>query len=234
MNWTNRSGFLFKRRFKYKQQSQELFILLPPRGGHLCFNLFLRKSILNRNCSVLEYEFPRNILSSDWERTLNYFNFVRELVLRDTQKLKDKYKFSKISIVGVSLGCINACMVANNNDVNILCLVVPGNCLAEVLWHGSATQKIRKDYENKNIILKDLKKYWHSLAPETNIENLHVKKVLAYVSKADKVIPFYNGKTLIKKIKSYNHPIFYKIHKNLGHRVTALIFYFTPSKSLFN
>lgn len=234
MNWDNHSGFLFKRRFKYTQQSQELFVLLPPWGGRFCLNLFLRKAILKKGCSVLEYEFPRNILSSDWERTLNYFNFVRELVLRDVEKLKSKYKFSKISIIGVSLGCINACMVANNNDVNILCLVTPGNCLAEAMWYGAATQEIRKDYENKKITLKDLKTYWHTLAPETNIKNLQAKKLLAYISKADKVVPFYNGKTLIEKIKSYNHPVFYKIHKNLGHRVTALIFYLTPNKSLFN
>jgi hypothetical protein len=234
MIWSNHSGFLFKKRFKHKPQSQELFIILPPWGGRLCLNLFLRKAVLRKGCSILEYEFPRNILSSDWERTLNYFNFVRELVLRDAQELKNKYKFSKISIVGVSLGCINACMVANNNDVNILCLIVPGNCLAEVLWYGAATQGIRKDYEEKGITLENLKKYWHSLAPETNIENLRAEKILVYVSKADKVIPFYNGKTLIEKIKSHNHHIFYKIHKNLGHRVTALVFYLTPQKSLFN
>ncbi len=188
---------------------------------------------MKKGFSVLEYEFPKAILSSNWKFTLNYFNFIRKSVIKEIEKLKKEYRFQKIKITGVSLGCVNACMCADNNElINEILLIIPGHCLAESMWQGISTQQIRQEYENQKISLKELKNHWHILAPENNITNLKSKKVSIFLSKADKVIPYYCGKKLLEKAKSLKYNLFYKINNNLGHYLTALQFYLSPKRFL--
>ncbi|MBU4257629.1 hypothetical protein KKC04_04435, partial [Patescibacteria group bacterium] len=66
---------ILKKKFSYKKDSKEVYILLPPWGGHLLYNFFPRHFLLKKDFSVLEYEFPKAILSSNWKFTLDYFDF---------------------------------------------------------------------------------------------------------------------------------------------------------------
>ena len=126
-------------------------------------------------------------------------------------------------------------MCANNNqNIDEIFLIIPGHCLAESIWQGISTQKIRQEYENQKISLKKLKNYWYTLAPENNINNLKSKKVSIFLSKADKVIPYYCGKKLLEKAKSLKYNLFYNINDNPGHYLTALKFYLSPKRFLFN
>lgn len=229
------SDNILKNKFSYKKESKELFVLLPPWGGKLYYNFFPRKFLIKKGFSVLEYEFPKAILSSNWKFTLDHFNFIRKSVTKEIEKLKKVYGFQRITIVGVSLGCVNACMCANNNkSIDEIFLIIPGHCLAESMWQGISTQQIRQEYENQKISLKELKNHWHTLAPENNITNLKSKKVSIFLSKADKVIPYYCGKKLFEKAKSKRYNLFYKINNNLGHYLTALQFHLSPKRFLFN
>ena len=229
------SDNILKKKFSYKKDSRELFILLPPWGGHLFYNFFPRHFLLKKGFSVLEYEFPKAILSSNWKFTLDYFNFIRKSVINEIEKLKKEYGFQKIKIIGVSLGCVNACMCANSNElIDEIFLIIPGHCLAESMWRGISTQQIRQEYENQKISIEELKIHWHALAPENNITNLKSKKISIFLSKTDKVIPYYCGKKLLEKAKSLKYNLFYKINNNLGHYLTALQFYLSPKRFLFN
>ncbi|MFA5961335.1 MAG: hypothetical protein WC848_01490 [Parcubacteria group bacterium] len=226
---------LIKKKFWQSKDSEELFVILPPWGGRLYLNYFLRKKILERGYSFLEYEFPEAILSANWEITLEEFSRIRKAIIEEIEKIKKKHKFKKIKLIGVSIGCINTCMIANNNStIDELFLIVPGRCLAESMWKGISTQKIREVYKRKKITLKKLKEYWQSLAPENNINKLKVKKISIFLSKADVIIPFHYGKKLVEKIKAFKYNIFYKDNKFLGHNLTALFFYLKPEKYLFN
>jgi len=226
---------ILKKKFNYKKNSKELFVLLPPWGGHLDYNFFLRHLLMKKGFSVLEYEFPKVILSSNWKLTLNYFNFICRSIGKEIEKLKRDYGFKKIKIIGVSLGCVNACMCANNNPfIDEIFLIIPGHCLAEYMWQGIITQQIRQEYENQKVSLKELKNYWHTLAPENNIIHLKAKKVSIFLSKADKVIPYYSGKKLLEQVKSMKYNIFYKTNNHLGHYLTILQFYLNPNRFLFN
>jgi hypothetical protein len=225
---------LIKKEFWHKKGSEELFVILPPWGGRFYLNFFLRKKILKRGYSFLEYEFPEEILSSNWEITLKDFSKIRDAIIKEIRKTKKEHKFRKINLIGVSIGCINTCMIANDNSlIDELFLIIPGRCLAESMWKGISTQKIRQAYENKGVTLKKLKEYWHSLAPENNINKLKAKKISIFLSKADVIIPFHYGKKLVEEIKAFRYNISYKDNKFLGHNLTALSFYLNPEKFLF-
>jgi pimeloyl-ACP methyl ester carboxylesterase len=223
-----------KKKFTYAKNSKELFIIFPPWTGRFYLNTLLRKYISRKNCSVLEYEFPKQILSANWKKVLENFLFIKQQTLSDVSALKQKYEFERINVIGISLGCINACMIANNNiDVKKLHLILPGHCLAESLWEGESTQEIRDDLDD-NYNLSNLKEYWRDLAPENNIDNLKIDDISVFLSEADKSIPFDHGKRFLEQLQSYNYPIEYKIAKHLKHSFAAIFFYLLPSKfSLF-
>jgi hypothetical protein len=222
---------LIKKRFSYKKNSKELFIIIPPWGGGMHLNVFLRKSLFKKGHSFLEYEFPEEILSSNWKFTLSHFNKIKDLILEDIKILNKKYKFKKITLIGISLGGVLSCKIANNNPlINELDLIVPGHCLAEAMWKGISTQNLRKSYESQGINLRELKNYWKSLAPENNISQLKAKKINLFLSKSDLVIPFYCGNRLLTKIKSLNYNLSYKINNSLGHYFTIFSFYLDPKK----
>jgi hypothetical protein len=226
---------LVKKKLWHKKGSEELFVVLPPWGGRLYLNYFLRKKLLRRECSLLEYEFPEAILSSNWETTVENFGKIREAVREEIKKIKRKHKFKKINLIGVSIGCINTCMVANNNSlIDEIFLIIPGRCLAESLWKGISTQEIRRTYEKKKITLRKLRAYWRKLAPENNINRLKCQKISIFLSKADVIIPFHCGKKFLEEMKAFKYNIFYKDNKFLGHNLTALSFYLRPGKYLFD
>lgn len=225
---------IIKKKFSYKKDSIKLFILLPLWGGHLYYNFFVRHLLLNKGCSVLEYEFPKAILSTNWKFTLGHFNFIQKSVVEEIGKLQKEYGFQKVNVVGISLGCVHACMCANNNSlIDEIYLIIPGHCLAESMWQGVSTQKIRREYENQNISLEELKSYWRTLAPENNINNLKSKKVSIFLSKADKVIPYYCGGKLLEKAKLMKYDLMYTTN-GLGHYLTAWKFYLSPKRFLLN
>ncbi|MBU1130915.1 hypothetical protein KJ840_02170 [Patescibacteria group bacterium] len=35
----------------------------------------------------------------------------------EIEKLKKEHSFLKVNVIGVSIGCVNACMIANNNPL---------------------------------------------------------------------------------------------------------------------
>lgn len=225
---------VMKKKFTHKKGSKELFVIFPPWRSHLYYNLLVKRQLLKNDCSVLEYEFPAAILSSNWKFTLKYFNFICSHAVKEIKRLKNKYKFQKLSMIGVSLGCVNACMCARVLPLKTqdLFLIAPGHCLAESMWEGISTQKIRKSYESKNISLKELKKHWHKLAPENNLSNLKCDNISIFLSKSDRVIPFRCGKILLDKLKLQKCNISYENEKLLGHYLTAFLFYIYPKKFL--
>lgn len=230
----NIKGKLIKKKFRYMKDSDKLFVMLPGWGGPLKYNAVLRKVISKKGYSFLEYEFPRGILSSDWEKTLECFDIIREEVIKEIKELKKEHKFSTVYLAGVSLGSFHACRIANNNkDITEMCLVIPGNCLAETVWGGMLTQNIKQDYKAQGISLRQLKRYWRELAPENNIDNLKVKHITIAISKADQVVPFHCGNKLLKSLKKHKYPAYYDINKSLGHLLTGVKFYSNPGKILF-
>lgn len=224
---------IIKSRFTHKEESSELYVIFPSWGGNFYLNHFLRRRFMLDGYSFLEYQFSKGILSTDKEMTLKYFKAICEKAKGDIEKLKKEHNFQKIKVIGISIGCVNACMMAENNpNINELILVVPGHCLAESMWQGFDTQELRKTYEKEGATLPELKKYWHDLAPENNINNLKCEKVSIFLSRADIVIPFCCGEKLAEKLKFMKYNLSCHINKHLGHNLTAISFLLNPKKYL--
>ncbi len=188
----------------------------------------LEKRILKNGHSCLAYQFPKKILSENVYLTEKYFLKIQEEVKKDINDVKKKYNFSEVIVVGISLGCVNASMVANKNeDVNKLILVVPGDSLSESLWKGIGTRKLKSQIKKHHINLEELEKDWKKLDPKNNIDGLARKEIEIYLSRADKIIPYVNGNHLIKDMKDVGlNPIVFRNEK-LGHYLTPLKFIIT-------
>lgn len=216
---------LIRKKFNFVPGSKELVLVFPCWGGVLKANLFVRCSLMKKGYSVLEYEFPSNILSCNPELTRKYFDSILKEVLSDVSRLKKERGFSRISIVGLSLGCVNACMVADKLRVSKLFLALPGSCLAEAIWNGIATQKLRRRYEDAGISLKDLKRCWRRLAPENNVSRLDCE-AFVFRSSKDLVIQSYLGKSLVSRIKSVDCAV----DSWMGHYLGVLGFWLFPGR----
>jgi len=223
------TGFI-KKKFHYVKNSKELIVFIPPWHARLKDNNIIQRTLLKQGCSFLEYAFSPKILSVNHRLTLKCFRQIKKEIKQNINQLKKKYKFKKIKILGISLGCVNACMIANDNkNISELSLILPGHCLAESMWQGLSTKKLRQQYEEEGVTLPQLKKYWKELAPENNIAKLSAKKIYVHLSQADAVIPYYCGKILKDKLNK-KYKIIYKENKHLGHYLTAVLFHLLPKK----
>lgn len=224
---------LIKKKFTFKKESKKMVVVMPPWNGRFFYNFFLRRNLLKKGFSVLEYDFTKEILSTDWKFTRDSFEYIRRSVVKDVDIFKKKYGFLEIKMVGVSLGCCNAPMCANSSrHIDELLLVAPGHCLAECVWKGIATQAIKREYQNKGISLENLIGYWKTIAPVNNIDKMKDKKVCIFLSKTDSIIPFYSGKKLLKELRFLGVDVSCEINRNLGHYLTTVDFYLNPEKYL--
>lgn len=216
--------------FYHNPNSSTLWVLIPSWGEELDVSDDLKDDIIDRGFSYLHYEFPKEILSSDYELTKDNFNNINDLITTDIKKLKKEYEFSNINIMGVSIGTSNLFTVANNNSdlFTKIVAIVPGNSLAECMWKGILTKSIRKEYEKQKIDLPFLENQWESFAPKNNLDNLSGKDIHIYLSKADKVIPYECGIKLISLMREKNITFSFNENKYLGHYGTAYNAYFTP------
>ena len=185
----------------------------------------LKNRILRAGHSCLIYQFPIKILSENVHLTEKYFKEVQEDIKKEIERMKNAYNFSEIIVVGISLGCVNALMVANKNiNVDKVILVVPGDSLSDSLWRGVGTRKLKNQIKRHHINLKELENDWKYLDPKNNIDGLFGKELEIYLSRSDKVIPYTNGNHLVKDIRDIGlNPTIIKNNK-LGHYFTPLGF----------
>ncbi len=216
------------KKFIKNKDSSVLKIILPPWGdGESFITKILIRRLYKKGYSSLAYFFPKHILSSDVNKTIKTFNFIRDQIKSDILKLKAEHKFQKIDIIAPSLGVVSACLIANDNDdIQNLFFIVPGSCLASSLWNGIRTQKLRNIYEYQNINQEQLKNIWESLAPKNNISAMKDKNIFIAVSKSDKVIPYRFGEELADLAKKlYSNNILIQENSYLGHYLTAVKYY---------
>lgn len=213
-----------KKEYGGNKESKRIYIILG--GWHEIHWLsdILKKKILNRKYSYLHYKIKPEILSAKAGLTYKSFESIKKKVIADIKKIKDK--FSEIIVIGTSLHAISAPMIVNNcKEIDKIILVCPGHCLAESLWNGVRTQNLKDAFVKKGINLKKLKQIWKDLAPENNINKMNGKEVVIYNSKSDKVIPYWCGNRLIKKMRKIGINPIVNTNKYLGHYLTILYFY---------
>ena len=158
----------------YGHGNKTAYILMAPwHSGSYVFSSIKRK-IRKIGGAYVQYNLIPDILSPDVEATRSYFEIVNQNVRKDLLKLHRENGVDNFIMVGMSLGCVFAMMVSDQNPlIKKLILVVPGNSLAESLWGGIRTIKIKRMMKKRGLTLTKLKKYWNDLSPENYIS--HVK-----------------------------------------------------------
>ncbi len=226
---------LILKHFFHQKKSDVLYVFFPQMEGYEkdSLNRKLRKVMKKRGYSFLEYSFSASLLDDNYKDVIKNFTSIKKDFSDELRRLKKDFKFKEINIIGISIGCVSACLAANNKDIQKLFLIIPGHCLAESLWNGIRTQHLKNRYEKQGFLLKKLKKGWRELAPENNIDKLKAKNVYVYLSKADVVIPYRFGNKLLEELKEKHYNVYSKINNNKGHYLTALNFYFHPKRYLF-
>ena len=205
------------------KSKKELVIFVSP-GFKEPFSFLLKRRVLKKNKSFLEYYFTTRIVSSDYKLTKEYFERAKIRITKDIHRIS--HRFKKVTLIGMSLSCANALMIADNNkEIDKLILVIPGNCIAEGVWKSVRTKKIKKEFEEQGINLRKLKEYWKDLNTKNNANNLRVKEIIIYLSKADESIPYENGMRLVNDLKSKGLKIKLRENERLGHYLTAMHFY---------
>ncbi len=217
-------------RFFHNANSRSLYVITPYWTATMRqFPMqVLKKRILKEGHACLVCQFPVKILSESIYLTEGYFKEVQKDVRDKIRELKDKHGFEEIAVAGISLGCVNALMASNGNpDVNKILLVVPGDSLSESLWRGVGTIRLKRKIKDRGFNLGELEKTWADLDPKNNINKISDKKVEIFLSKSDKVIPFTNGRRLVKDMQDAGLKPEVFINKNLGHYLTFLKFIFS-------
>lgn len=216
-----------QKRFVFRKKSNTLKVILPPWGNSEYYiTRLLINRLIKKGFSCLSYSFPQELLSANAEVTESKFNAIREKVLADIEDLKRQYGFEEIDLIGVSLGGVSACMIANNsNYFKDLFLIVPGNNLAASLWDGIRTQRLKNSFQNQLLEKPDLMKKWHNLAPANNVYNLNLKNIYVVVSKSDRIIPYDYGKKLSEELKRKYKNVTIKENCCLGHYLTVIKYF---------
>lgn len=217
--------YIKKRDYKFNAKTKELYIIFHPWRGKEIWCTPLKNNLYRNGFSYLEYTSSPNILCNNPAQTHQCFISIASTVRDEIRDLKATHGFTKVHVIGISLSCVTALLIANeNNRVDTITLVCPGHDIAESLWNGSRTREFRDEFEKSGMTLETLKKQWKDLAPMNNLH--HVKHVTVYLSHSDTVIPYSYGNQLVTAMKSNNiQPIVIE-NKHLGHYGTILGFNF--------
>ncbi len=198
-------------------------VIIPPwHNGEPFFSLYLWL-LRRKDVPYIAFRYPASILSPECEKTHDNVHALVERIEEELDEAAEEYGFDRFRMEGTSLSCVPALMVANGDDrFDEIKLTVPGNCLAESLWKGVRTQRLRRSYENQVDGLLELKRLWADLAPENHVDGLDDVTVHVTLSKADRVIPYHCGRNLVDALESYGVDYTLQENRCLGHYLTAL------------
>ncbi len=213
------------------RDKEVLCIFCPPWHVGGFATSVLRYRIKNKNYSYLTYNIHPHVLSADYKSTKRYMDNVIKTISDDVNYYKQKYSFKKIYIFGISLGCLYSFNTAvMNKNINKVILAAPGYTLADSIWSGYSTEKLKEYFINNNLSLEKLEREWASLSPYKNIKNLKDTELTLLISKRDVLTKYESSKKLIKILKDNKIKLNLDINKNSGHYGTVIRLLVHPKK----
>lgn len=151
---------------------------------------YLTRRLIKRGHSVLPYTFHGELLKPNAKEVLESFTQVQHQV---SDRLKELSRvFKTINLTGISLGGTALTMIAEEfQGFSTATLVVPGSNLAYCVYNGMRTGHLREALEcgDEHWTYEHLDNYWQQVAPIKHVDAFKGKKVAAYISKTDEVIP---------------------------------------------
>ncbi len=181
-----------------------------------CSAKLLRKlySKMFKKQTCIFYDYPYSILNSNPAETKQ--NILD--VVRDSIEILGEYK--SVNLFGASLGSFIALKVASlEPKTKKIMLITAGENLAETVWLGYATKKLRKAMEEDGMSLSKLKEEWQELEPD--FSQIKRKMIFLLQSKKDHTILQDNRMRLLEKLANDN--LIVERHCSFNHTLTVFI-----------
>ena len=197
---------------------------MPP--WHIWNSLWSRvqKRLLKQGYSLLVYEASEDILSPDGNVVANQFREVKDAAVRDVNELLASGQFTSVDVVGLSLGTGSALYFAISGIViNKLVLLCPSADMAEGIYTGIRTKKVRHALERSGKSFEAYKEEMHELTMRKPYD-ISVNEVDILLSSVDDVIPFRLGMELVASFQSKGISVNVTNYRNRGHYVSFILF----------
>ena len=191
-------------------------------GGQILYKSLVNK--LKNNYTIIIYKISSRLLNENIDATTNHFNIIKKDIISTANYLESKM-YKEFSILGNSLLCCSALMVANSDArFKKVILNLVGSDIAECLWYTSSSvaRHIKNKILKDGIKLYELKKYWKNISPINNINNFKNRKLLVLLSKNDKIIKYKYGLRFLKGLKKENINYELEIDNIFGHYLSGL------------
>jgi len=202
-----------RKTFLGNKNSDKCIVVLHGWGGNSLY-LKIPLSPLFKYYSFLFYDYPADVLNPDPFSVLENFRKIKEDFLNEVNKLSQK----QLVLFGTSLGAFLSTYLANTpfeDNPRKLILNTIGSSITETFWFGAATRKLKEETVKKGFTLEDFKSIWHEIEPKNNIPKKPYLKYLVFISKKDKVIPFYLCEEFLRLLEGKEAKIYF--NKYLGH-----------------
>lgn len=188
---------------EFGRKNQPVVLILAGWKTRLWMYWPVARILALRGYYPIVYAYDDEVFSPNPARTLKSITAIADVILLRISELKNQ-GHKDFSIFSFSLGTLIGLMVANNSpDVSKVILNLVGTGPAETVW---SWDKLYPDFEqklhNQHLTLDNLSKIWAPIAPVNNISRLRGKKLLIYLTKRDKVIPYDHGLELVGQIKT--------------------------------
>jgi hypothetical protein len=204
--------------------TDKLCILMPP--WHIWDSLWsqVQKRLIKQGFSLLIYEASEDILSPDGKVVANQFREVKDAALRDVRELLATGQFNSVDVVGLSLGTGSALYLAISGIViNKLVLLCPSADMAEGIYTGIRTKKIRRTLEKDGKTYEDYRKEMHELTMRKPY-GVNIKEVDILLSEVDDVIPYRLGMELVESFRNRGLTVNVTNYRSRGHYVSFILF----------
>jgi len=204
------------------RKTNKALFFMPAWGVSPVTYTYLAQRLRTTHNIVLFY-YPREILSPDIDKSFKYYGEILAKAHLSIQELEDD-GVDDFAIFGTSLGSAVTVYVANKTKrFNKIILSVPGNSGADTLWESEhrTVLEIRKEFEKKGYDQDSLRRILADVDPEANLGNLGNSKILLFLGRTDKIIPFELQKKLVKKVKE-NHIECKTVERQFGHYITVI------------
>ena len=168
----------------------KLVALFPPwHGGGKPYDIFKHR-MTSKNYAVLAFEFDDQQLTHDSDQVLNSFLTIAATSAEKLHALTDSRQYARVDLLGASLGTPALAMTASLFDrFDRATFITPGANLADCVWHGIRTQRVRRELEAAGETYDTINEKWQPIAPVNHTKVMEGKDVRILLSTTDKIIP---------------------------------------------
>jgi hypothetical protein len=170
--------------------SDKLAVLFAPWHGAEWLYDRLTSRLEKHGWSVLTYQFSPEILKPDVDQVIASFTYLQTSIATDLQELLLQNKYSKIHLIGTSLGNLPLALASEKfTNFDQVTMVAASSNLAQATWEGLRTQDIRNEFMKNGMTESALNIAWDGIAPKHHVSGLRHNRVNLIISKTDRVIP---------------------------------------------